>query len=382
MLPIQINVQDTLQYVIKPITEQDNLFNAPVGQRRVAAYLGVSTGDPLSAFQMPNFVIQKRPTTAEIDAESVAPFGNPTASKQTWGLNRKFVYPRFHGDLVTENIGLQNHESIGIDGTARGILNNIASQIAPSLNKDLHLQAFWSATAFDPATTYDGTHDFPAKTIASMQEDNGFMPLLKTALAAAAFTNYKSSNGTGGIDVDGATLSSANAAALANQMIANMPRKLRSLNSSMPSSFKPYAMISNDWYYALEAYLATTFAGSGVGYQILAYATDGKIQTSLGLMYKGFEFYNGEALLDEYWEHTNPATKFNHMGYITARENLSLGLNLRSPQSVQNGEVGMTIYEHEDPKYAGATDLAVFLEMDTLISDTSLFSTVGFELLV
>jgi len=379
MLPIQISKQDTLQYVIKPITEQNSLFNAPVGTRRVAAYLGVSDGDPLAAFTMPDFLIQKRPTTTEIDAGSVTTFGNPSASKQAWGLNRKFVYPRFHGDLVTKDIGLQNHEAMGIDAQAKGILSTIASQIAPSLNKDLHLQSFWSHTGFDPATDYGGTQTFPAKTIASMQEDNGFLPVLKDGLDAAAFLNFKTTNGTGGIDVDGATISVANAAVLADKMIANMPRKLRGLNSSMAADYKPYAMISNDWYWALEAYLATTFSGSGIGYQIFAKGNDGTLQTTLGLMYRGFCFYNAGSIFDEYWENTNPATKYNHMGYITARENLALGLNLKSPQSVQGGQVGMTIYERPEPEFAGATDLALYLEMDTLISDNTLFSTVGFE---
>ena len=103
------------------------------------------------------------------------------------------------------------------------------------------------------------------------------------------------------------------------------------------------------------------------------------MNTVLGLMYKGYQVFNGGSIFDEYWEHTNPASTFNHMGYFTARENLSIGINLRSPNSLLDGGAGLSIYRRPEPEMLGAVDLTVYMESDYLISDTSLFSTVGLE---
>lgn len=383
MQPILIPTDEVLNYIVKPITELNgNPMTGAVGTRRVAAYLGVKDGDPLSAFTLPDFVIQKRPTTSQIDAGTVTPFGNPTASKQSWSLNKQYIQSRFHSQVLTSDIGLPNYGQTGLPQEADQIISNLAALYSPVLAKDLVGTAFWSHTSFDPATDYSGTHDFPSATISSYQADNGFMKQLTTALAAGDFSNYKTSSATGGIDVDGVTLSSSNANALMQQMLLNAPRKLRNLNANMPSAFKPYFVISNDFFNALKAHLASTFAGTGFGYLIFATGKDGRqdMNTVLGLMYDGFEVYNGSAILDEYWEHTDPATTFNHMGIFTARENLSLGINLRSPNELLGGQAGMSIYRRPEPEKLGAVDLTLYLESDYLISDTELFSTVGLEL--
>ena len=383
MQPILIPTEETLAIIVKPITELNgNPMTGAVGTRRVAAYLGVKDGDPLSAFTMPDFVIQKRPTTSAIDAGSVTPFGNPSASKQSWSLNKQYVQSRFHSEVLTTDIGLPNYGSTGLPQEADVILNNLAALYTPVLAKDLVGTAFWSHTSFDPDTDYSGTHDFPAATIASYQSDNGFMKQLTTALTAGAFSNYKTSSGTGGIDVDGASISAENANALMKQMLSNAPRKLRNLNANMPSAYKPYFVISNDFFNALKTYLATTFAGTGYGYLIFSKGQDGTqdMNTVLGLMYDGYEVYNGSAILDEYWEHTNPATTFNHQGIFTARENLSVGINLKSPNSLLGGNAGLSLYRRPEPEKLGAVDLTMYLETDYLISDTSLFSTAGLEL--
>lgn len=383
MKPILIPTEETLNIIIKPITELDgNPMTGAVGTRRIAAYLGVKDGDPLSAFTMPDFVIQKRPTTSAIDGGTVTPFGNPSASKQSWSLNKQYVQSRFHSETLTADIGLPNYGSTGLPATADRILNNLSARYSPVLAKDVVGTAFWSSTAFDPDSDYTGTHDFPAQTIASYQSDNGFMKQLSTRLAAGDFSNYKTSSATGGIDVDGATISAENANALMRQMLSNAPRKLRNLNANMPSEFKPYFLLSNDFFNALKAYLTTTFASTQIGYTIFATGKDGIINQNnvLGLMYDGFEVYNGQAILDEYWEHTNPATEFNHMGIFTARENLSVGLNLKSPNALLGGNAGLMLYARPEPEKLGAVDLTIYLESDYLISDTSLFSTCGLEL--
>lgn len=383
MQPILIPTQEVLNYIVKPITTLNgNPMEGAVGTRRVAAYLGVKDGDPLSAFTLPDFVIQKRPTTSAIDAGTVTPFGNPSASKQSWSLNKQYVQSRFHSEVLTSDIGLPNYGSTGLPQEADTIVNNLAAMYSPVLAKDLVGTAFWSHTSFDPDTDYSGTHDFPALTVANYQGDNGFMKQLTTALAASAFSNYKTSSGTGGIDVDGATLSAANANALMQQMLLNAPRKLRNLNANMPTQFKPYFTISNDFFNALKAYVSSTYEGVGFGYLIFAEGKDGRpdMNTVLGLMYDGFAVYNGGSILDEYWEHTNPATKYNHMGIFTARENFSVGINLRSPNALLSGDAGLSIYRRPEPEMLGAVDLTMYLESDYLISDTSLFSTVGLEL--
>lgn len=384
MQPILIPTSEVLNYVVKPITELNgNPMSGAVGTRRIAAYLGVKDGDPLSAFTLPDFVIQKRPTTSEIDAGTVAPFGNPSASKQSWSLNKQYIFSRFHSEVLTSDIGLPNYGSTPLPTEADQIINNIATMYSPVIAKDLVGTAYWSHTTFDPATDYTATHDFPADTIASYQSDNGFMKQLTTALAASAFSNYKTSSGTGGIDVDGATLSSANANTLMQQMLLNAPRKLRNLNANLSSEYKPYFTISHDFFNSLKAYVASTYSGVGSGYLLFAKGKDGStdFNTVLGLMYDGYEVYNGGAIFDEYWEHTNSATKYNHMGIFTARENLSIGVNLRSPNLVGNGGIGLGIFPRtNEPEFVGAVDMAVYLESDYLISDTSLFSTVGLEL--
>ena len=83
MVPILIPSEETLNYIVKPMTTiNGNPMVGTVGTRRIAAYLGVKNGAPLSSFTTPNFVLQKRPTTAAIDANTVTPFGNPTASSK------------------------------------------------------------------------------------------------------------------------------------------------------------------------------------------------------------------------------------------------------------------------------------------------------------
>jgi hypothetical protein len=382
MQPILIPTSEVLNYIVKPITELNgNPMSGAVGTRRVAAYLGVKDGDPLSAFTLPDFVIQKRPTTSAIDAGTVTPFGNPSASKQSWSLNKQYIQSRFHSEVLTSDIGLPTYGTTALPPEADTIINNISSMYSPVISKDLVGTAFWSHTTFDPASDYTGTHDFPSDTIASYQNDNGFMKQLTTALAASAFSNYKTTTGTGGIDVDGATLSAANAAILMEQMLLNAPRKLRNLNSSLGAAYKPYFTISDDFFNALKSYVSSTFSGVGSGYLIFADGKDGRpdMNTVLGLMYKGYQVFNGGSIFDEYWEHTNPASTFNHMGYFTARENLSIGINLRSPNSLLDGGAGLSIYRRPEPEMLGAVDLTVYMESDYLISDTSLFSTVGLE---
>jgi hypothetical protein len=381
MVPILIPSEETLNYIVKPMTTiNGNPMVGTVGTRRIAAYLGVKNGAPLSSFTTPNFVLQKRPTTAAIDANTVTPFGNPTASKQTWALNEQWILSRFHSEVLTTDIGLPNYGTTGLPATADTIVNNLASIYSPIMAKDLLGTAFWAHTSFDPNSDYTGTHDFPAETIANYQDDNGFMKLLTTALAAGAFNNYKTSNATGGINVSGAALSGANANILMTQMLAQSPRKLRNLNSGMGSKFKPYFMISDDFFTALQAYVADTYAGVGFGYLIFADGTDGRpdMNTVLGLMWKGYEVYNSGSILDEYWGHTNPATIYNHMGIFSARENLSIGVNVKAPTFLN--DTGLSIYRRPEPEKLGAVDLTLYLESDYLISDTSLFSTVGLEL--
>ena len=383
MQPILIPTEETLSYIVKPATELNgNPMAGEVGTRRIAPYLGVKSGDPLSAFTMPDFLIQKRPTTSEIDAGSVSPFGNPTASKQSWSLNQQYVQSRLHSQVLTSDIGLPNYGSTGLPATADRIINNLAERYKPTLAKDLVGTAFWSNTAFDPDTDFTGTHDFPAQTIESYQADNGFVSQLSAALTAGAFSNYKTSSATGGIDVDGATLSASDAYDLMEQILRNAPRKLRNLNNNLPSRFKPYFMISDDFFQAFTAYLASTYSGTPQGYLIFATGKDGvtDFNTTLGVLYKGFEVYNAGSILDEYWEHTNPASQFNHMGIFTARENLRLGINLKSPAGLLGGQAGLSIYKRPEPEKLGAVDMTIYLETDYLISDTSLFSTAGLEL--
>lgn len=383
MQPVLIPTEETLSYVVKPATELNgNPMQGEVGTRRVAPYLGVKSGDPLSAFTMPDFLIQKRPTTQAIDNNSVTPFGNPTASKQSWNLNEQYVHSRLHSQLLTKDIGLPNYGRTGLPSKADRILNNLAERYKPTLAKDLVGTAFWSNTAFDPDTDFTGTHDFPALTISSYQEDDGFIKQLSTALTAGSFTNYKTSSATGGIDVDGATMSSTDAHDLMEQILRNAPRRLRNLNSNMPSKYKPFFMISDDFFQAFTAYLADKFSGTTHGYQIYATGKDGvtDFNTVLGLVYKGYEVYNSSAILDEYWEHTDPASKFQHMGIFTARENFSLGVNLKSPSGLLGGQAGLSIYKRPEPEKLGAVDLTIYIETDYLISDLELFSTAGLEL--
>lgn len=383
MQPVLIPSEETLSYIVKPATELNgNPMSGEVGTRRVGAYLGVKNGDPLSSFTMPDFLIQKRPTTTEIDNNSVTPYGNPSASKQTWSLNQQYVHSRLHSQLLTNDIGLPNYGQTGLPATADRILNNLAEKYKPTLAKDLVGTAFWSNTAFDPDTDYSGTHDFPSLTIESYQSDNGFIKQLSDSLAGGSFSNYKTSSATGGIDVDDVTLSATDAHDLMEQMIRNAPRKLRNLNSNMPSQYKPFFMISDDFFQAFTAYLADKFSGTTHGYQLYATAKDGvtNYNTVLGLLYKGYEVYNSSSILDEYWEHTNPSSRFQHMGIFTARENFSLGINLKSPAGLLNGQAGLSIYKRPEPEKLGAVDLTIYLETDYLISDLSLFSTVGLEL--
>ena len=383
MQPIYIPVQESLNYVFKPITELNgNIMSGTVGTRKVAAYLGVKSGDPLSAFTLPDFVLQNRPTTSAIDAGTVTPFGNPSASKQTWSLNQKLLFTRTHSEVLTTDIGLPNYTTNPLPPTANTIFNNIVNRYGAVLMKDITGTAFWMHTTFAPASDYTATHDFPALTIASYQADNGFMKQLTTALAASDFSNYKTSNATGGIDVDGATLSSANANSLMQQMLLNAPRKLRNLQSNMPIEYKPFFMLSHDFFNSLKAYMASTYNGTGYGYLIFATGKDGRpdMRTVIGLEYDGYQVFNEGAIFDEYWEHTNPATKYNHMGIFTARENFGVGFNFRSPATVNNGGTGIVIKQNDDIDKLGAMDMGMYLEFDTLINDTSLFSTVGLEL--
>ena len=387
MQPILIPNEATLNYVIKPSIELNgNPMVGTVGTRRIATFLGVKSGDPLSAYTMPEYVLQPTPTTAEIDANSVTPFGNPTPSKQTWALQQQWVYSRLHSQILTTDIGLPNYGSTPLPPTADVIVNNLVAQYGPVIVKDFLGTSFWSHPTFDPDTTYTGTHKFPEPTIDNYKNNTGFMKQLTTALAASAFSNYKTSNGTDpalGIDVDGATLSSANAKILMDKMIAQAPMKLQYLNSGMPSEYRPYFMLSKDFFESLKSYVASTYSGVGYGYLIFATGKDGRpdMKTVIGFMYDGYEVYNAFDVLDRYWIATNPATKYNHMGIFTARENLSIGLNLKSPTNLMGGNAGLGIFDRaNEPEKFGAKDLSIYLAADYLISDTSLFSTVGLEL--
>lgn len=379
MEAINFNREATLNYVIKPITEASNLFAGEIGTRKVVPYAGVKTGDPLAAFTMPDHVIQSRPTTANIDAGSVTPFGNPTSSKQDWSMNDYFIFPRMHSEVFSDTIGdTTTNEDNSPNDIGTQILNEVATKFKQPILKDVVNTAFWSHTGFDPATDYTATHTFPSKTITSYQKDNGLLPLLKDALDAGDFSNYKSTSATGGIDVDGATLSKANANTLASQMVGNVSRKLRGIGSQMPLEYRPFMALSHDWYLRLREYVADTFKGVESGYKLFTEGTDGK-RVEVGYMYDEFCVYNWGFIFDEYWETTNPASKFNHMGMVCAPDNLGVGFNVKSPKQVAGGEAGLRIYPRPEPEMGGAVDLALYLQMDYLINDNSLFSTVGFE---
>lgn len=378
--PVLFNRDATLTYFIKPITQANNLLAGAVGSRKIASYLGVKDGDPFAAYVLKDHIIASRPTTAQIDAGDIAPFGSPTVSKTSWALNDYWIRPRIHSEILSDLIG-DNTENLdnSPNGIGQNILGNLAAKMQPVIVKDALNHAFWSHTAFDPDTTYDGTHTFPSDTVTSYAKDNGFMKLLKAANTAGSFTNYKTTSGTGGIDVDGATLSTANAYALARKMIDNANRKLRGFNEGSPISERPFLLLSHDFYYVLRQYVATTYAGVDAGYLIFADGTDGRARSESGFMLDGFAVYNAHAVLDEYWETTNPASKYNHMGIMTTPENFGIGFNFRSPNAVGNGNTGLRLYPRPEPEMGGAIDLYLYLQMDYQIADTTLFSTVGIE---
>lgn len=379
MQPINFSREATLNYIIKPIIETDDLTSGQIGTRKIAAFAGIKNGDPLAAFTMPDRVFQSRPTTAQIDAGSNSPFGNPSASKQTWALQDHYIWSRIHGEVLTDDIGNTTNSATNAGGQIEeAILAAILDKYRMPIQNDMLGHSVWSATNFDPATDYTGTHTFETQTIASYQKNEGFMQLLKDRLDSGDFTNYKTTNATGGIDVDGATLSTANANTLASQMLGGASRKLRSYYLRMPIEFRPFFALSHDFYYRLREYVAATYAGTDAGYLIFADGTDGR-RRELGYTYQGYAVYNWGSIFDEYWESTNPASAYNHMGLFMTPENLSLGINLQSPPTIANGNAGLQIYKRPEPELGGATDLSIYAQMDFLISDTSLFSTCGLE---
>lgn len=372
--PIQINRDATLQHFIKPITEQDPLFNAPIGTRRVALYTGVQEGDPLASFTLQDFVLQDRPSTSDIDNGGFVPFGSPTASKQSWALKGKSVYIRLHSEVLSEVIGLTPNQPNGTNDRSQPIVNNLLQVLKFPFIKNLHLSAFWSHASFDPATDYTLTHSFPSKAITELQSNQGFLPLLKDALDGGAFTNYAT---TGGSGVTGATLTKASAGQLLDKLIENMPRKLRNLHKNQPFEFRPYGLLSNDFYHRAIEYVADSFSGTDAQYLIVSFAEEGvRRGTPIGFMYRGYEFYNGGSIFDEYWEYTNPASTYNHMGMMSARENLSVGVSLRD---FRGTNYAMEVVRRTEPEYLSAVDVNINLYTDYLIGETSLFSTVGFE---
>ena len=379
MQPINFNRNATWNGIVKPIIATDDLTSGVIGTRQVATYNRIKQGDPLAAFTMPKRVIQSRPTTAQIDAGSVAPFGNPTASKQTWSLQDHLIFSRMHAEVFTDDVGNTTENPRNMGGQIEdALLSAILDQYKMPIQNDLFGHAFWSATNFDPATDYTGTHDFEAKTITSYQKNEGFMQLLKDALDAAAFSNYKTTSGTGGIDVDGATLTTDNANALAAKLLSNASRKLRAYGGRMPIEYKPFLALSNNFYFRLRAYVAATYSGVDAGYLLFAEGTDGR-RTEIGYTYEGHAVYNYGSIFDEYWATTNPASEFNHMGLFMTPENLALGVNIQSPPTIANGQAGLQIYKRPEPEFGGATDLSIYLQTDYLINDTSMFSSIGLE---
>ncbi len=379
MQAINFNREATLNYIIKPITEASDLFAGEVGTRRVVAYSGVKSGDPLAAVTIPNQVIQSRPTTAQIDAGSVSPYGNASTSKLSWSLNDYFIFSRMHSEVFSDDIGDNtSNEDNSPNNLGMQILNEVANQYKQPILKDVLNTSMWSHTGFDPATDYAGTHTFGSKTITSYQKDNGILPLLKVALDAGDFTNYKTTSASGGIDVDGATLTTAEASSLAKQLTGNAPRKLRNLGSAMSWKHRAFLALSNDFYYRLREYVASTYNAVDAGYKLFTEGNDGT-RTEIGFMYDEFPVYNWHYIFDEYWESTNPASTFNHMGMLCAPENLGVGFNVKSPKNIAGGNAGLRIYPRPEPEMGGAIDLALYLQMDYLVNDNSLFSTVGFE---
>lgn len=374
---VSFSREATFGYFLKPVLEQDSLFKGAVGTRRIVPFLGVNDGDPLATFVVPGAVIKKRATTAQIDAGTNAAFGNPTSSKATWALKQHEIHVNLHSQVVTDAVGLTNQDKLNGPDRGAAILQTLIGAYGAVIGMDLHRHAFWSDADLDFADYTDNS--FEDDTITSLGENNGFLPIIKAALTAGDFSNYKTTNATGGIDVDGATLSTANAAILVKKLVSQAPRKLKMLNYGAPIEERPFGLLSHDLYERFKEYLAETYKYDSTAYTLFAYGTDGSIDLNSpqGLRYDGFAFYNAGNLFDDYWDLTETAGKdFKHMGLLTARENLAVGINLKNPNDI---ETGLTLYRHPDPSKQGLTSLHLFLQTDFLIGDTTLMSGVGLE---
>ena len=378
---VQFDRMTTFNYFLNPILKTDNLFKGTVGTRRVATFFGVNDGDPLAKFTVPNAVLKRRTTVAELHAGTNKSFGNPISSKTNWSLVPHEFHVEIDSQTVTDLVGLTNQSPANDADRGAAVMDVLINAYGNPINTDLHRHAMWSHTTFDPDTTYASpAHAFEDDTVLSLQENTGFLTLIKAALDAAKFNNYQTAVGGTGLEVDGSELSIANAGALVEKLVSQASSDLTMLNfGDQNIEKKPFGLLSHDLYNKFKYYLADKFKNSNVGYILYAQGEDGSrmLNSEAGLLYDGFVFYNAANLFDDYWKLTNKTGNlYQHMGLFTSRENLSLGLNLKNPADLDNG---LSIWTDPNPTKQGQRTLSMFLQLDFLIGNDTLFSTVGFE---
>lgn len=375
---IPFNASYSIEYFIKPATEISELTAGVAGTRVIETQLGVKTGSKIAEYVLPTALIQKRPTDAIFKVGGATSFGGTSVSTQSWNLSKHFIFDKLAPSLVIDQLGL-TADNLDNDPDALGlrIMNHLVSQYGQTWAMDTMRHSFWSKSNLNFAVDYTSS-SFTSTTEDSLKENEGFVSKIKTAIAASEIVN-KDVSGTGSSQ-NGTVLSADDAYALVEALVVQSGYLLQNYNKNMPLAYRPKIVLSNQWYYAFEAYLIGKGYGADNGFRIFGMGATGVIDTNkpIGINYRGFQVFNGYSVFDDYWV-THSITDANNqiMGMMVAPDNLSIGVNLDDGAGLN--DVGLKLEKAVGAEKGGFYDLSAYTQHDFLIKDPSLISTVGFE---